>query len=68
MTISEMEEYLEKNPNMDIVPSAPALVDPYSVGRIKVPNGFNQVLKKIKKANSKGITKSTIQTGNLGEI
>ncbi len=68
MSISEMEEYLEKNPNVEIVPSAPGIVDPYSVGRVKPPKQFDQLLKKIKKGNSRGFSKCTIQTGNLSEI
>ena len=72
MMISEMEQYLLDNPDWDTRPSAPGLVDPYSVGRVKVPNEFNNLLKKIKKGNSKGWKKgrnqSTIETGNITEI
>lgn len=64
MTISEMEEYLEKNPHITTKITAPAIIDPWSAGRQKVPSGFTDVLKKIKKANRR----STIETGNLTAI
>lgn len=68
MTISEMEQKLKDEPDLELGISAPALVDPYSIGRVRPPNQFNQLLKKIKKGNSRGLTKSTIDCGNLSEI
>lgn len=63
MSISEREEYLKANPhvNQQIV-SAPSLGDPVRLGLRKPDSGFRDRLKEIKKAHSKGFTKSTINT------
>ena len=47
MTISEMEEYLEKNKNIGLVPSAPMIVS--SVGQVdsKTDSGFKDHLNRI---------------------
>ena len=68
MLISEMEEFLEKNPDWDTKPSSPMVTGDHLMGMQKVPSGFREVLKKIKKSNSKGISKSTIDLHNLTEI
>lgn len=63
MSISEREEYLKANPNIQQqIVSAPSLGDPIRLGLKKPDNGFRDRLKEIKKAHSKGLTKSTIQT------
>lgn len=59
-----MEELLEKNKNIELMVSAPAIVDPWNASRVKIPSGFNDVLKRIKKGNRR----SKITTGNLGQI
>lgn len=63
MSISEREEYLKANPhvNQQIV-SAPSLGDPVRLGLKKPDSGFRDRLKEIKKAHSRGITRSTINT------
>lgn len=63
MSISEREEFLKANPhvNQQIV-SAPSLGDPIRLGLKKPDSGFRDRLKEIKKAHSKGWTKSTVNT------
>ena len=61
MGISTLDEYLKTNPHItQLVNGAPAL----SSGRgLKKPDsGFRDLLKTIKKGNSKGISRSTINT------
>lgn len=64
MGISEKEEFLAKNPDIETFPNgAPSLHSGRGLGGgLKVDNGFNDLLKTIKKGNSKGFTKSNIQT------
>lgn len=61
MSWSKFEEFLQANPNLQQVLSAPAIVDPYSVGRMKTDSAFNERLKQIKKNNPSG----DIKTGNI---
>ena len=68
LTISEMDEFLESNPDWDTKPASPMVTGDHIMGLQKVPGGFRDVLKKIKKSNSKGISKSTIDLHNLTEI
>ena len=59
MSISEMEHWLEKNPDWEVSPSAPSIIS----GTSKKPDdGFRDMLKQIKKNNSRGISKSNIET------
>lgn len=59
MTISSMEEYLKSNPHItQLVNGAPLIHSGRGMG--KPDQGFRDLLKEIKKKNSKGITKSTI--------
>lgn len=64
MTISEGDRFLEENSHIErLVNGAPMLHSGRGLGGgLKVDNGFNDILKNIKKGNSKGFTKSTIQT------
>lgn len=63
MSISSLDVYLKDNPHLQqVISKAPALVDSWHF--TKVPSGFNDVLKKVKKQN-RG---STITTGNLTEV
>jgi hypothetical protein len=63
MSISEREDFLKSNPNMQqVIHSAPALGDSIRMGLRKPPDSFRDVLKEIKKKHSKGWTKSTINT------
>lgn len=57
MTISEMEFYLEHNPDIQLGVSSPAIVSGTGQIQSKVPDGFKDVLKGIKK---KAGRKSTI--------
>ena len=59
MGISEMEQYLVDNPNITQLVGAPALIS--GVPR-KPDAGFRDILKNIKKGNSKGLTGSSINT------
>lgn len=64
MKIAERDEFLEKNSNIEqLIVSAPFIsYGTFSVNN--VPKGFNNLMKKIKKAN-RG---SNISTGNITEI
>ena len=61
MSISELEGYLKDNPHFtQLVHGCPAIVSGRGMG--KPDNSFRDVLKEIKKKNSKGLSKSTINT------
>jgi hypothetical protein len=51
MMISEMEDFLQKNPNIKTVPAAPQIVSGVMSGRNKPDNTFRDMLKSIKKNN-----------------
>jgi hypothetical protein len=46
MSISEMEEYLEQNPHIKIVPAAPAIVSGVNMEH-KMDSGWKETLQKI---------------------
>jgi hypothetical protein len=60
MSISEMEHWLENNLDWDVRPSAPMIHS--GAGLSKPDDTFRDVLKQIKKNNSRGISRSTIET------
>lgn len=60
LSLSEREEHLKQNPNITQQICSPALHSGRGMG--KIDNGFRDILKNIKKGNSKGITASTINT------
>jgi len=60
MSISEMEMFLERNPDWDIVPAAPLIHS--GTGLQKPDQGFRDILREIKRKHSQGITKSSINT------
>ena len=64
MKMSELDEYKENNPNhQQFLTKAPSVsYDSASLGVRKTDDNFNSLLKHIKKGNSKGMTKSTINT------
>ena len=64
MKNSERELYLESNPDIEQMLISLNYVDPASVGRVKVPSDFNNLIKRIKKGN----IGSTINSGNITEI
>ena len=52
MKISEREEYLKSNPNIQSVMTAPAIVSGVSTSKQnRVPDGFKEVLSKISEAH-----------------
>jgi hypothetical protein len=51
MNMTEMDEYLAKNPKKERVPAAPAIVSGVAAGRNKPDNGFRDILRTIKKHN-----------------
>lgn len=59
MSISEREEFLEKNPNITQRLATPAFADPVRMGVRKIDKGFNDVLIKAKSAH-KGSTINTL--------
>lgn len=61
MSISALEIFLKENPHItQLVFGAPLIHS--GRGMKKPDNGFRDLLKHIKKGNSKGITRSTINT------
>lgn len=61
MSISALETYLEKNPNVtQLVNGAPMIHSGRGMG--KPDQGFRDLLKNIKKEHSKGISRSTVNT------
>lgn len=64
MKIAELDKYKEDNPHMEqFLTQAPALsYDTAGLGVRRTDDNFNSLLKHIKKGNSKGMTKSTIQS------
>ncbi|MEK9696826.1 MAG: hypothetical protein VW270_13785, partial [Candidatus Poseidoniales archaeon] len=51
MGISEMENYIKDNPNMELAPATPAIVSGVASARMKPDQGFRDVLRNIKKRN-----------------
>ena len=63
MKISELDDFKKNNPHLQqFLTGAPALGDSMRLGVRRTDGEFNSLLKHIKKGNSKGITKSTINT------
>ena len=63
MRMSELDEYKENNPHLQqFLTKAPSIGDAHRLGVVKTPDSFNDLLKHIKKGNSKGTTESTIKT------
>lgn len=61
MSISALEQYLKDNPNItQLVNGAPLIHSGRGLG--KPDQGFRDLLKDMKKGNSKGFTRSTINT------
>ena len=61
MTISALDEYLKANPNLtQLVNGAPMISSGRGMG--KPEDGFRDLLKDIRKRNSKGFKRSTINT------
>lgn len=63
MSLSERDSFLEENPHIEqLVNGFPGYVYDHTNFMNKVPNGFRDVLKQIKKQNPG----STIDNGNIG--
>lgn len=63
MSISELDGYLNKNINLtQLINGAPAIGDSIRLGLRKPDSAFRDKLREIKKAHSRGFTKSTINT------
>ena len=61
MSISALDQYLEENPNItQLVNGAPLVHSGRGLG--KPEQGFRDLLKDIKKKNTRGISRSTINT------
>lgn len=61
MSISALDDYLKENPHItQLVGGAPLISSGRGLG--KPEGGFRDLLKEIKKKNSKGISRSTINT------
>jgi hypothetical protein len=59
MPISELDTYIENNPHLQQVLSAPAIADPTRLGLRKPDGGFRDVLKRVKKASGRNNTINT---------
>lgn len=53
MSYNSRQEYLEQNPDLEVIMGAPAMGDPVRLGVRKPDSGFNEVLSKIHSANYK---------------
>lgn len=62
LTFKQLEKFLKKNPHMTQLLAAPAIGDAIRLGLRKPDSAFRDKLREIKKAHSKGITQSTINT------
>jgi hypothetical protein len=63
MSMTEREEYLKANPHIQQqLIAAPALGDSIRLGLKKPDDGFRDRLREIKKAHSRGFTKSSVNT------
>jgi hypothetical protein len=61
MSISALDDFLKENPHItQLVHGAPLIHSGRGLG--KPDNGFRDLLKTMKKGNSKGISRSTINT------
>jgi len=59
MSYSDLEKYLAENPQVQQQVSAPAIVSGIAT---KPDTGFRDVLKRIKRENSRGFKRSTVNT------
>jgi len=59
MSYSDLEKYLAENANVQQLVSAPAIVSGVAT---KPDAGFRDVLKRIKRENSRGFKRSTVNT------
>jgi len=63
MSMAEREEYVKTNPHIQQqLIAAPALGDSIRMGMVKPPDSFRDILREVKKKNSKGFSRSTINT------
>ena len=60
-TIAEMEEYEKNNPHLTMLLSAPLIHSGRGLNA-KPDESFRDILREVKKKNSKGISQSTINT------
>ena len=61
MSISQLDSFLQENPHVtQLVGGAPMI---HSGRGLKKPdNGFREILREVKKKNSRGISRSTVNT------
>ena len=59
MRMAEKEPYLKANPHLSSVITAPKVVSGYKSAISQCDDGFNEVLKQIKKGSGKGCTIDT---------
>lgn len=53
MPIADLDNFININPHLEQVVTAPALADPTRLGLHKPDNGFRDVLKRVKKASGR---------------
>ena len=63
MSISSLLVYLKENPSLEqLVNGFPGIGDTIRLGMKKPDNGFREILRRIKKGNGKGFSRSSINT------
>lgn len=62
MSISSLDKFIKNNSHLEFVVGAPAIGDSIRLGLKKPDAAFRDRLKEIKKQNSKGFSRSTINT------
>lgn len=53
LLMTELDDFKANNPDLIQLLNAPKLVDPYTVGRVKTDDAFQDLLKETKKAHYK---------------
>lgn len=48
LSFEELKEYLAQNPDFTQCLNAPKMVDPFTVGRVRTDDGFNDLMKEMK--------------------
>lgn len=54
LRMSELDQFIADNPNLQQVIGAPNVVDPYRIGVSKNPDSFKDLLRNVKKHHPKG--------------
>jgi len=61
MSIKELDGYIEANPHLQQVPTAPAIVDPVNIGITKPPSDFQKGIIGRMKESIPGVNKDALE-------